>query len=236
MKILIACEESQAVTTAIRRLGHEAYSCDLFECSGGHPEWHIQGDCLPLLNGRCEFDTMDGVHHVINSRWDMLIAFPPCTHLASSGARHFEKKRADGRQQKAIEFFMRIVKGDCDKIAIENPIGIMSKQFRKPDQIIQPWMFGDNVQKSTCLWLKGVDKLIPDVAEKPEIKYREWIDKKTGKKKRQTEWYYATRCAKHSERGKVASKTFPGIANAIAAQWVKPLEIEEFKKGESDGS
>ena len=220
MNNLIACEESQAVTTEIRKLGHEAYSCDLFECSGGHPEWHIQGDCLPLLNGRCQFTTMDGQQHRVNDRWDMIIAFPPCTHLASSGARHFEKKRADGRQQQAIQFFMRIVECDCDKIAIENPIGIMSKRFRKPDQIIQPWMFGDNAQKSTCLWLKGVVNLIPGVTEKPEIKYREWISKKTGEKKRQTEWFYATRCVKPSERGKITSKTFPGIAQAMAAQWV----------------
>lgn len=219
MRVLVACEESQVVTTAIRELGHEAYSCDLFDCSGGHPEWHIKGDCLPLLNGRCEFETMDGNHHKIDNRWDMLIAFPPCTNLASSGAAWFARKRADGTQQKSIDFFMEFVNADCDKIAIENPIGIMSTQYRKPDQIIQPWQFGDNVQKSTCLWLHGMEKLVPIVTEKPEIKHHAWVDAKTGKTKRQSEWFYSTRCASHADRGKIASKTFHGIGKAMAEQW-----------------
>jgi len=145
MRVLVACEESQAVTIELRRLGHEAYSCDIQNCSGGHPEWHIQVDALELLK----------------IRWDMIIAFPPCTDLAVSGARHFEKKRADGRQQRSIEFFMRFAKANCERIAIENPIGIMSKEYRKPDQIIQPFQFGDHARKSTCLWLKGLPKLEP---------------------------------------------------------------------------
>lgn len=140
MRILVACEESQAVTIELRRLGHEAYSCDLQDCSGGHPEWHIKGDALELLK----------------MKWDMLIAFPPCTHLADSGARHFAKKQADGRQQEAIDFFMKFANADCPKIAIENPVGIMSSKYRKPNQIIQPYMFGDRARKSTCLWTKGL--------------------------------------------------------------------------------
>lgn len=145
MRVLVACEESQAVTKELRRLGHEAYSCDLQECSGGHPEWHLQVDAIELLK----------------MRWDMVIAFPPCTDLAVSGARHFAKKRADGRQHRSIEFFMKFANANCPRIAIENPIGIMSSKFRKPDQIIQPYMFGDHARKSTCIWLKGLPKLKP---------------------------------------------------------------------------
>ena len=151
MKILVACEESQAVTIELRRLGHEAYSCDIQECSGGHPEWHIKGDVLPLLNGDCEFNTMDGERHTISGRWDMLIAFPPCTDLTVSGARHFAKKRADGRQQASIDFFMKFANAHCDMIAIENPVGIMSTRFRKPDQIINPYQFGHpETKKLVC--------------------------------------------------------------------------------------
>lgn len=162
MKILVACEESQAVTKELRRLGHEAYSCDIIDQSGGHPEWHIQADVLPLLNGNCEFWTKDkdgrGVSwHQIIGKWDMIIAFPPCTHLAVSGARHFEQKRADGRQSEGIEFFGQFLNADCDRVAIENPVGIISGDYipkhfpglaekynlpRKPTQIIHPWMFG----------------------------------------------------------------------------------------------
>lgn len=202
MRILVACEESQAVTKELRRLGHEAYSCDIQECSGGHPEWHLQQDVIPLLS----------------EKWDMIIAFPPCTDLAVSGARHFVKKRADGRQQRSIEFFMRFVGADCPKIAIENPIGIMSSHYRKPDQIIQPYQFGDHARKSTCLWLKGLPKLEPtDIVDPGEIvrggfsvgaslnyardengKILPWNDPRTAKAR---------------------SKTFPGIAKAMAEQW-----------------
>ena len=173
MKILVACEESQAVTKELRKLGHEAYSCDLLPCSGGHPEWHLQQDVIPLLK----------------EKWDMIIAFPPCTHLAVSGARYFEQKRKDGRQQQGIDFFMKFVNADCPRIAIENPIGIMSSIYRKPDQIIQPWMFGDKFTKSTCIWLKGLPKLEPtNIVEKGE--FIEWTCKKTGKKKRQAKWFF----------------------------------------------
>ena len=205
MKILVACEESQAVTIELRKLGHEAYSCDLLPCSGGHPEWHLQQD----------------VFEVINKGWDMMIAFPPCTDLAVSGARHFERKKADGSQQRSIEFFMALVNAPIDKIAIENPIGIMSNEYRKPDQIIQPWMFGDKAQKSTCLWLKNLPLLEPtNIVEKGE--FFEFTSKK-GEKKRMPMWYYqALQQAKTPEqRRTLRSKTFSGIAKAMAEQWTK---------------
>ena len=221
MRILVACEESQNVTNELRKLGHEAYSCDIQMHSGSHDEWHICQDVLPLLNGFCKFKTIDGDYHEINSKWDMIIAFQPCTDLCVSGARHFAKKQADGRQQRSIDFFMKFVNADCDKIAIENPIGIMSTKYRKPDQIIQPWQFGDKYSKSTCLWLKNLPLLVPTkIVEKGE--FIEWIDK-NGKKKRQAKWFYeALRNSKNAEeRAKIRSKTFPGIANAMATQWTK---------------
>lgn len=218
MKVLVACEESQTVCKAFRELGHEAYSCDIQEPSGGHPEWHILGDALFLINGKCEFVTMDGKNHEICSEWDMLIAFPPCTDLASSGARHFAKKREDGSQERSKRFFMEFTEARCKKIVIENPVGIMSTCYRKPDQIIQPWQFGDNYQKTTCLWFVGdLPKLIPKVTKKPDFKYLTWIDN-NGKIKRQTQWYYNTRC-QGKLRGKIASKTPKGVAIAMAEQW-----------------
>lgn len=219
MKILVACEESQAVCKAFREHGHEAYSCDIVDCSGGHSEWHIKQDVLPLLDGNCKFETCDGQDHNIVGQWDMIIAFPPCTHLAASGAAWFEQKRKDGRQQQGIDFFMHFVNAKCDKIVIENPIGIMSKQYRKPDQIIQPWMFGDAFNKSTCLWLKGLPLLAAEITTKPEMEYKEWIDKRTGRKKRQPKWFADAWNLPADERAKVRSKTFPGIARAMAEQW-----------------
>ena len=207
-RVLVACEESQAVTKELRKLGHESFSCDLLPCSGGHPEWHIKGD----------------VTKQFNKGWDMMIAFPPCTNLAVSGAAHFEKKKADGRQQKSIDFFMEFVHAPIDKIAIENPIGIMSGIYREPDQIIQPWMFGDKAQKSTCLWLKNLNKLEPtNIVDKGE--FFEFTSKK-GEKKRMPMWYYkALQDAKTpSERSTLRSKTFLGIAKAMAEQFTKPLK------------
>ena len=237
MKILVACEESQAVTTELRRLGHEAYSCDIIECSGGHPEWHIRWDALALINGNCSFMTCDGELHKIDGRWDMLIAHPPCTHLAVSGAKFFEQKRADGRQKEGIEFFCSFLQADCERIAVENPVGIISgdyipKHFPelaqkyglpiKPAQIIHPWMFAiseeEKTEKATCLWLKGLEPLEPMVLKKPEMSYHEWIAP-DGRTKRQTLWYYNTRCLPHKERSAAASKTFPVIAKAMAEQW-----------------
>jgi site-specific DNA-cytosine methylase len=203
MKILVGCEESQAVTKELRKLGHEAYSCDILACSGGRPEWHIQGDIIEQ----------------VNKGWDMLIAFPPCTHLAVSGARHFPQKIADGRQQQGIDFFMSMINAPIPKIAVENPIGIMSTKYRKPDQIIHPWMFGDKASKSTCLWLKGLPKLVPtDIVDKGE--FIEFTSKK-GVKKRQAKWYFdALKNAKtNAERSTLRSKTFQGIAKAMATQW-----------------
>jgi len=205
MKILVACEESQAVTIELRKLGHEAYSCDIVECSGGHPEWHLMQDVVPLLK----------------QKWDMIIAFPPCTHLCVSGARHFEAKIADGRQQQGIDFFMLFANADCDKIVIENPIGIMSSKWRKPNQIIQPWEYGDKFQKSTCLWIKGLPNLVPtDIVEKGEFIY---FTSKKGVEKKQPKWYFdALKTAKTpDERARLRSKTFQGIAKAMADQWTK---------------
>ena len=136
MKVLVACEESQAVCIAFRELGHEAYSCDIQPCSGGHPEWHILGDVLPLIDGDCTFTTMDGTQHRVDGEWDMIIVFPPCTDLAASGARHFARKRAGGTQERSKQFFLRFTNAKCKRIAIENPVGIMSTCYRKPDQII----------------------------------------------------------------------------------------------------
>lgn len=202
MKVLVACEESQAVTTELRKLGYEAYSCDIVECSGGHPEWHLQEDVIPLLE----------------KEWDMIIAFPPCTHLAVSGARHFEQKRKDGRQQASVEFFMKFANAKCKRVAIENPVGIMSTQWRKPDQIVQPFHFGDPFKKTTCLWLKGLDKLIPtDIVEVGDfIEYQ----CKNGKIARFSNWYNQT----GKDRQKNRSKTFPGIAKAMAMQWAGEVE------------
>lgn len=184
MKILVGCEESQVVCKAFRERGHEAYSCDTSQCSGGHPEWHLQRDVAPL----------------VSRGWDMVIAFPPCTHLASSGARWFKQKRADGRQQAAVDFFMLFANCGCERIAIENPIGIMSTVWRKPDQIIQPWQFGHGETKATCLWLRGVPKLVPtDVVKGREG--RIW------------------KMPPGPKRSRLRSKTYTGIAQAMAEQW-----------------
>lgn len=234
MNVLIACEESQRVCIEFRKKGHNAFSCDLMECSGGHSEWHIKGNVLGLLNGNCNFKTMNGKEHIISSKWDMIIAFPPCTDLCVSGASWFERKRGDGSQRKSIEFFCNFLDADCDKIAIENPIGIISGDYVKkyfpelalkyglpikPNQIVQPWMFGDNYSKSTCLWLKGVKPLVPYITKKPELEWFEWVDKKTGKKKRQPKWFADAFKLPPDERAKIRSKTFPGIAKAMAEQW-----------------
>ena len=209
MKILVACEESQAITKELRRIGHEAYSCDLLPCSGGHSEWHYRQD----------------VFEVIDKGWDMMIAHPPCTFLAVSGARWLYNK--DGsknverweNQAKALDFVQKLMDAPIDKIAIENPISVISSNIRKPDQIVQPWQFGDKAQKSTCLWLKNLPKLKPtDIVEKGE--FIEFISKK-GVKKRQPKWYFeALKEAKTpAERRTLRSKTFKGMAEAIAKQW-----------------
>lgn len=232
MNILVACEESQACCIELRKLGHTAFSCDVQECSGGHPEWHIHQDVLPLINGNCEFKTTDGSVHKIEGKWDMILAFPPCTHLAISGAPRFEEKRKDGRQREAIEFFCQFLNVDCDKVCIENPVNIinggkyiltyfpdLAEKYNIPkmySQQIQQWEFGHNHSKKTCFWLKGLPPLKPTVSEKPEIEYLVWVDKKTGKTKRQDKEY-----ANYSkkDRGKKRSKTPIGLAKAMAEQW-----------------
>lgn len=207
MKVLVACEQSQAVTIQLRRLGHEAFSCDVLPCSGGHPEWHLRQDVTRLLR----------------ERWDMILAFPPCTHLAVSGAKHFSKKREDGRQLEAIKFFAQFLTVECDRVAIENPVGIISGKYiqkhfpevchdfglpRKSSQIIQPYQFGDPFQKTTCLWLKGLPKLRPTrIVDRGEMQVL-----KSGKVL--PKWY--SNCGNRKIN---RSKTFPGIAKAMAEQW-----------------
>lgn len=192
MKILVACEESQAVTIELRKLGHEAYSCDIEPCSGGHPEWHLQEDVTPLLK----------------QHWDMIIAFPPCTHLAVSGAAWFEQKRKDGRQQEGIDFFMMFANADCERIAIENPVGIMSSVYKKPSQIVQPYEYGHMEQKKTCLWIKGLPLLQPT-----NNVYDQMME--LPKNKRERLHYLPP----SPERAKLRSKTYLGIAKAMAEQW-----------------
>lgn len=220
MKVLVACEESQRVCIAFREKGHEAYSCDIQECSGGRPEWHIPGDVLPILNGNTKFITQDGTLHEISGKWDMIIAHPPCTYLTVTGNRWFniEKygkkaiKRYEQRKE-AIHFFSRIVNANCDKIAIENPIGIMSTVWEKPTQIIQPFMFGEPFEKKTCLWLKNLPKLNSTKLVIPP----ERIKFKSGKT--MPEWYAKLWALPKEEREKERSKTFIGIACAMAEQW-----------------
>ena len=189
-RILVACEESQAVCKAFREAGFEAFSCDIDECSGGRPEWHIQGDVLEVLN----------------QDWDVVIAFPPCTHLAASGARHFAAKRADGRQQAGIDFFMAIANCGAEHIAIENPVGIMSTHWRKPDQIIQPWQFGHDASKKTCLWLEGLPNLVPT-----EVITKDRYSNQTPSGQ--------NKLGPSPERARLRSKTYEGIAQAMADQW-----------------
>ena len=220
MNVLVACEESQEVCKAFRAKGHRAFSCDIQDCSGGHPEWHIKGNVLPILGGCCVFETMDGKRHAQGCRWDMIIAFPPCTDIAVSGARWFRAKQKDLRQQKAVAFFMHFVLAECDRIAVENPVGIMSSVYGKPTQIIEPFMFGHDVAKKTCLWLKGLPKLMPtDMREVERIHSKGKSGGYSG-----NSWYVK------DENGKaiswndprtafIRSKTYPGIAKAMAEQW-----------------
>lgn len=223
MRVLIACEESQAITKEMRKRGHEAYSCDILPASGGHPEWHIQGDAIEVA---------------YSQKWDLMIAHPPCTYLAVSGARWMyhpddshlpydqrrphpkhPNRRAD--QQAAVDFVLKLANAPIERIAIENPVSVLSTKWRKPDQIIQPWQFGDEATKSTCLWLKGLPHLTPtDIVGKGE--FVEFVSAK-GAKKRQPKWYVEalTKAKTPEERRTLRSKTFQGIAAAIADQWTK---------------
>lgn len=220
-KILVACEESQTVTKELRALGHIAFSSDILPCSGGHPGWHINGDVLPLLNGNCKFITQSGEKNLIIGTWDMIIAHPPCTYLSNAGIAWFnEEKYGDkARQRKkdrleAFSFFMKFADADCEKIAIENPVGWVNSHWRKPDQTIQPYMFGDPESKRTCLWLKGLPKLEPTKIVEPKV----YAYYKRGKKKGKP-IYWCDYKMFGEDRAKIRSKTFKGIAKAMASQW-----------------
>jgi hypothetical protein len=212
LKVLVACEESQAVTKEFRRLGHQAFSCDLLPCSGGHPEWHIQGDAIA---------------EAYSGGYDLMVAHPPCTFLAVSGARWMWNKdgsRNEERWQNQLEglaFVQKLMDAPIDRIAIENPISVISSQIRKPDQIVQPWQFGDKAQKSTCLWLKGLPLLTAtNIVEKGE--FIEFVSKK-GVMKKQPKWYFdaLSKAKTPAERRTLRSKTFQGMAEAMADQWTR---------------
>lgn len=242
MKVLVACEESQTVCKAFRELGHEAYSCDIQECSGGHPEWHIKADVLQLLSpslqfqglsseyyGIAPFATMDREIHFVTGKWDLIIAHPPCTYLTAAGNRWFNVERYGEKairrykdRADAAKFFMCFANADCFCIAIENPIGHMSTAWRRPDQIIHPYMFGDPARKATCLWLKGLPKLEPTNIVVPTI-----IKYKNGKGT-DNPWHMETMKLPQADRAKARSKTFPGIAKAMAEQWGGDIRQEVF--------
>lgn len=215
MRILIACEESQTVCKAFRARGHEAYSCDIQECSGGEPDWHIMGDALDYAN---------------RDKWDLMIAHPPCTYLTNAGIGYFNEvkygEKAIQRKKlrlEAAEFFMKLMNAPIPKVALENPVGWMNSYYRKPNQTIHPWFFGDPHMKRTCLWLRGLPRLNGSIYAEPpkplsiqarrpgkhysggEVKYRYFTD------------------VKSSTSAKERSKTFPGIAAAMAAQWSEDL-------------
>ena len=219
-KILVACEESQVVTKAFRELGFEAYSCDILPCSGGYPEWHIKGDAIK---------------EAYSGKYDMMIAHPPCTYLSVAGAWAMYKKDENGNkvinevrkknQEDALDFVRKLMDAPIKHIAIENPVSVISSQIRKPDQIVHPYHFGEKASKSTCLWLKNLPKLKhTNVVEKGEFK--EWVDKKTGKTKRQATWIYdCLQQAKSPEHLRtLRSKTFQGIAKAMAEQYGQLLK------------
>lgn len=227
MKILIACEESQRVCIEMRKRGHEAYSCDIQKCSGGHSEWHICDDVLKYINGGICFKTMDGTLHYfsVSDRWDMIIAHPPCTYLSNVATRHHSLRCTSleninsrtFKRVEAMQFFMNIANADCDRIAIENPIGVMNTAYRKPDQIVHPYYFAEDendtenyVTKATCLWLKGLPLLTHRNLPKPD-NYSLYGKLPSGKNRTLEDTY--------SHDPKIRSKTFPGIACAMAEQW-----------------
>lgn len=240
LNILIACEESQAVCTAFRKFGHNAFSCDILPCSGGHPEWHFCHDISTVLD-KSDLTLENGLKARINGDWDLMVAHPPCTYLAVSGAQWYyhpedkalpiEKRRPHPRfpnrakdREEGVAFFMSLANAPIKRIAVENPIGIMSSIWRKPDQVIQPYMFGDPYSKSTCLWLKNLNLLHPS---KETTDKGEWIVLGSGKKL--PKWYSDALTKSHSteERRTLRSKTFPGIARAIAEQWTIQIAVEE---------
>lgn len=219
MNVLIACEESQAVCKAFREKGHNAFSCDIQECSGGHPEWHIQGDVLPLINGNCEFTTVDGTKHVIDGKWDLLIAHPPCTYMSNAGACRLYPKKGqlnEERYQKGLEakdFFLQFINANCEKIAVENPIPSRIFELPKYTQIIQPYEHGHPFTKKTCLWLKNLPPLKPTEIVEPKGPYVCGNSEIWKKQAANGIVYGKEKSAKHR------SKTFAGIAKAMAEQW-----------------
>jgi hypothetical protein len=202
MKVLIACEESQRVCMAFRERGHDAYSCDIMDCSGGHPEWHIKGDVMPLLN----------------QGWDLMIAFPPCTYLTYAGIKHWDKPGRAEKREEALKFFKALHDAPIDRIVIENPVGYANTAFRKPDQIVHPYYFGEPFQKRTCLWLKGLPKLdySKTMIEKPKPMYICQGEKCKGKA---INWCEGIRGLNGVKRSVARSKTFISIAKAMAEQW-----------------
>ena len=225
MKVLIACEESQTVCKEMRKLGHEAYSCDIQEPSGGHPEWHILGDVLPLINGNCTFTTMDGASHDIKGKWDLLIAHPPCTYLTSASSSCLKRNGVFNFDRflkglDAKEFFLKFYYADCDRICIENPAPIKAFALPSYTQIVQPYMFGESATKRTCFWLIGLPELRPtNIVDRPEtVKYTSPSGNTFYKC-----WTY-TRSS-----GKARSKTFPGIAKAMAEQWTVPFKSDDLQ-------
>ena len=249
MNVLVACEESQRVCTAFREKGHNAFSCDIIEPSGGHPEWHILGDVIPILNpqeimeeliepiGRDDpailkvitkkaivFGTMDGHIHTI-PKWDLIIAHPPCTYLTVAANRWYKVEKYGDKalariqaREEAADFFMKFINADCDKIVVENPIGVMSTRYQKPTQIIHPYYFAESPddinceKKATCLWIKGLPPLTYEIKYPPR-------QIKMGDGKNYSPWHIETFNLPKEERAKARSKTFPGIAKAMAEQW-----------------
>lgn len=221
MNILVACEESQRVCKAFRDKGHIAWSCDIDNCSGGFPEWHIKQDVLPLLNGNCTFTTCDGVEHTQAGKWDMIIAFPPCTYLTAAGAcRLYPTKGVLDMERYALgkaaaEFFLAILNADCDKIVVENPTPLKVFNLPKYNQVIEPYMFGHPFKKRTCLWLKGVKPLEPTEIITEGI--TSWVN--AGSKKSDGTARTASATAATFRDAKTRSKTFTGIASAMGEQW-----------------
>lgn len=222
MNVLIACEESQTVCKAFREKGHNAFSCDIQEPSGGHPEWHILGDVLPILNGFCHFYTMDGSLHSLDGRWDLIVAHPPCTYLSNAGARHLYRiidgvhyinKERFVEGLKGKEFFMKFLTADCERIAVENPVP--SKIYALPDcsQIIQPYEYGHPWSKKTCLWLKGLPSLKPTSIVDD---FKPFCSSGSYSRSHDPKYKGASR---RGGSAKSRSKTFEGIAKAMADQW-----------------
>lgn len=218
MKVLVCCEESQRVCSAFRDKGHEAYSCDIIEPSGGHPEWHIKGDVLPYINGHCSFTTMDGATHTIEGKWDLLICHPPCTYMSVAGASRMYPTKGqidEERLAKALEakaFFMRFINADCDRIAVENPTPLKVVGLPQYTQAIQPYEYGHPYSKRTCLWLKGLPKLKPTEIIKEHVPFVNGGSKKADGSARSKQGLAFQTAGERS-------KTFEGIAKAMADQW-----------------